>query len=718
MSENLNPLKRLSYKEQVSRSITWGHYFIFLNILLACLLGFSYVYAAPPTNNLLSFFYLIVTWLGHLSFLTVVVYLVVFFPLAFIGNFRYYRVLCVVIAVIAHTILLFDIKIYLLVKVHLSITAINLIVRELDFDTGLNYNFLFIAVPVVIALECFFAKITTHSLYRAHHPYFVRTVLIVVGSCFISSHVLHIWADATNYERITLLRSTFPAHYPMTARSFLSSHGWINEKQLSLEGSSGAEFLKYPLSKLEFDHEALKEERVSNVLLISFNGLSYSNVTPETSPQLYAFGQQVDNYTQHYLLYPEELNNVFATNYGLPLQYRNALLSEQTTPVVIDEMLRQDYVSRLIVSALPHTPQAVTLALDGMGFTNRADYHNFQPNLVADSESHDAVQDQADSEASVEPDGQNGQTGAGAVDGTTAPAEAATTGLIKANADGEFSAEEQETLNRYFNFLMQNAGLRSMQFSHAQDVNGVFTQALGLIEAYHHNEHRPFALNLVINDLRDFTRNPMASAEQVEHDPQSSAMWVYEHTLKQVDQAFGEFMQQLQAQGLLHNTLVIVTANEGNRLLPYSAQHFDRERQHVPLMVMWPQNHPEQLVFKTGSEHNPEPESAAPVQAQQGISCDQLTSPWDISATIARNVLHITTPSGNFTLGGDISSCPLRDYLIADGKDELVLIERKDNIIYSYDGSSYVERQGERLQVRPNLENLIESMRDLNRFLR
>ena len=107
MSENLNPLKRLSYKEQVSRSITWGHYFIFVNILLACLLGFSYVYAAPPTNNLLSFFYLIVTWLGHMSFLTVVVYLVVFFPLAFIGNFRYYRVLCVLIAVIAHTILLF-----------------------------------------------------------------------------------------------------------------------------------------------------------------------------------------------------------------------------------------------------------------------------------------------------------------------------------------------------------------------------------------------------------------------------------------------------------------------------------------------------------------------------------------------------------------------------------------------------------------------------------
>ena len=146
MSDGKHSLKRFSYKEQVSRSITWGHYFIFVNMLLSCLLGLSYVYAAPPATDFLSFVYLVVTSLGHMSFLAVVFYMVLLFPLAFIGNFRYYRVIAVILAVIGHTALLFDIKIYLAVKVHLSMTALNLIVRELDFSTGLNYNFVFIAV--------------------------------------------------------------------------------------------------------------------------------------------------------------------------------------------------------------------------------------------------------------------------------------------------------------------------------------------------------------------------------------------------------------------------------------------------------------------------------------------------------------------------------------------------------------------------------------------
>ena len=48
----------------------------------------------------------------------------------------------------------------------------------------------------------------------------------------------------------------------------------------------------------------------------------------------------------------------------------------------------------------------------------------------------------------------------------------------------------------------------------------------------------------------------------------------------------------------------------------------------------------------------------------------------------------------------------------------LILVGKDDNVIYSQDGESYVESHSERLQVRPNLENLIEATRDLNRFLR
>lgn len=753
MSENFNPLKRFSYKEQVSRAITWGHYFIFINILLACLLGFSYVYAAPPTTSFLSFFYLIVSWLGHMSFLTVVVYLVIFFPLAFIGNFRYYRVLCVCIAVIMHTILLFDIKIYLLVKVHLSMTAINLIVRELDFDTGLNYNFLFIAVPILIALECVFAKITTHSLYRAHHPYFVRTVLIIVCSCFVTSHVLHIWADATKYDRITLLRSTFPAHYPMTARSFLSSHGWLNEKQLMASDSLGAEYINYPLTNLEVDPHFVNE-RPANVLLITLNGLSYSNLSKETTPQLLAFKEQVQSFDSHYLLYKEELNNVFAMTYGLPLQYRQGLFAGQMLPVTLEEMFKQDYVSRVIVSALKRTPQSVLPSLEGMSVSDVAmqaaayqtdtavaaavdadpatDKHTDTAEGTApeattsttNAISVDASADAADADAAAALARESSSPVVGETDTATANATDTTTtasmlrehAVVNATwleAPAQFDHADQEALRRYFSLLVQNSGLRSMQFSHVHNVHEVFAQALQQIREYRLREQRPYALSLVINDLRDFDssvqallQSPQGQKLQAAMDkdltstvnPMMQSLLYYELSLEDVDQAFGKFMTQLRSQGLLDHTLVIVTAAEGNKLLAREPQIFDREVQHVPLMVLWPQEVRQKPLV--GSEvHN-------------------LSSPQDLSATIAREILHVTTSVGNFSLGASLKELPDRPYVAVDGVDELILVGKENNIIYSMDGSSYIENNGERLPVRPNLENLIEATRDLNRFLR
>lgn len=72
--------------------------------------------------------------------------------------------------------------------------------------------------------------------------------------CFVASHGIYIWADATSYEKITNLRTAFPAHYPMTARSFLSNHGWIDDDDFteasSEEKSSTSNFV-YPLAEIK-----------------------------------------------------------------------------------------------------------------------------------------------------------------------------------------------------------------------------------------------------------------------------------------------------------------------------------------------------------------------------------------------------------------------------------------------------------------------------------
>lgn len=692
MSDGKHSLKRFSYKEQVSRSITWGHYFIFVNMLLSCLLGLSYVYAAPPATDFLSFVYLVVTSLGHMSFLAVVFYMVLLFPLAFIGNFRYYRVIAVILAVIGHTALLFDIKIYLAVKVHLSMTALNLIVRELDFSTGLNYNFLFIAVPIVIGLELFFAKITTHSLYRDHHPYAVRSILITLISCFICSHILHIWADANKYERITLLRSSFPVHYPMTARSFLSSHGWLNNEVFDANAAANiADYMEYPLGKITVD----EEQKPKNVITISLNGLSYNDLTQENSKNLMDFKSYAQSFENHYLLYKNEIDNVYSMNFGLPLQYRRALYSGNILPVPFDTMYRQDYVRRLILS----------------------DASFSDPNLIANK-------------------------------------------------------------RHYYSSLLEASALAPSQMSHASNVREMFIEAFRQISLYNSFDKRPYELTLVINDLRDFKEqaaaraqfaknykagasnnydlqslstdknsvtifeddatlpliaselpddeseeqranvNAMAQARAQEFasiinssakalidkekdvqssgedDPMVAARLMYESSLHHVDALFAVFLRELSLAGLLKDTMIIVTACEGNQMLKPSSEVFDRGVQHVPLMILWAD------------------------RERQNTAVQALTSHQDICATYGATAVNITTPEGNYTLGRNLNSGAGHRILISDSGDSLILIGDKHNTVFSSDGSSFVERDGRILQARPELESLIESTRDLNRFVR
>lgn len=807
MSDKFNLKKRSSYKEQVSRSISWGHYFIFINMLLACFLGFGYVYAAPPTLSLLSFFYLIVTWLGHMSFLMVVSYLVIFFPLAFIGNFRAYRIIAVVVAVILHTCLLFDIKIYLLVKIHLSLAAINLILRELDFDTGLNYNFLFIAIPLVIAIEAFFAKITTHSLYKAHHPYFVRSVLTLFGACFICSHVLHIWADATKYDRITLLRTTFPIHYPMTARSFLSNHGWLSEYQLSKEQANEGDFVKYPLQKIESTGEAPK-----NLIIISFNGLSEANINPDLTPNLLELKHSAQSFEQNYLLYQSELDNVFSMNYGIPLQYRSAMHNAQLLPITQEEMFRQDFVSRIIVSdvGLPYDSAAKEVKQQLIEDAVRNENHGRK---ISEKELAELI--------------------------------------IKKQAQlDEESKEFKEHMKNYHESLALASGLRLAQLNVVDSDTSAFARALSYIMASKNDVKRPFAINLVLNDLRNYYTisqvrsinikkavaeskkdSPMtlAHAERLEAieaneeiskalasekndksepalysydasdtannsmsqhsstvneeadgstksdditkrangsqhadvsfennaseftnenseqksksssehhksnqpllvekhvspvnafndavkearpydhpisaeddliasvDPQVKASLLYEDTLRVSDAALGAFIQEIKSLGVLKNTVIIITSTEGNRLLSSTPKIFDRLVQKVPLIIIWPDG------------------------ANQGTTVNNISSLQDIPATVAADVLNITTVSGNFTLGSNLKELPSRDFLISDRPNELVLVGKRDTTIYDQEGSSYIERDGKKLPTSPNLENLIQSSRDLNRFLR
>ncbi|MGN1280969.1 MAG: DUF3413 domain-containing protein [Succinivibrio sp.] len=339
-----NPLM----KEQVLRSSTWGHHFIFLNSLLAIFIGFAYVYAAPNTESFISFIYLIATWFGQISFLVFLTFLILFFPLTFIGNFRAYRIISVILAVLLHCLLLVDAKLFISVKVHLTWMVTSLILRDLDFKTGLNFNFMYIALIILIVLEIIFARLATREIYKrtVRHNYFPAVVMSFVSVCFIASHAFFIWADATGYEKITNLRTVFPAHYPMTAKSFLSNHGWIDTESGEVVSSTSS--INYPLSEID----AVAHDRPSNIILIMINGMSYADLSQKNTPNLLSLKLTNTSFEQHFLAYQKLDDNYFASAFGVPIQYKESFLNHNIIPVLVKELQKQEYAVRVFNSGV------------------------------------------------------------------------------------------------------------------------------------------------------------------------------------------------------------------------------------------------------------------------------------------------------------------------------------------------------------------------------
>ncbi len=562
-------------KEQTIRSTIWGHHFIFLNCLLAILTGYTYIYGAPQTESFISFIYLIATWLGQISFLAFLAFLIFFFPLTFIGNFKLYRVISVIVAILIHCILLVDAKVFLSLKVHISWSVVSLMIRDLTFNTGLNFNFMYIAIPLVIVIELIFAKLATREIYRqeVRHNYFPSIVITLVTACFITSHCIYIWADASNYEKITNLRSVFPAHYPMTAKSFLSNHGWIDDITVDSDGASTSN-ITYPLSEIKFEEKA--EQR--NIITIFVNGLSYTDLNTENTPNLMRLKVENLSFENHFLPYDDLYENLFASWYGLPIQYENIFVNHSVDNITADVMQKEEYLMRAFVTE------------------------------------------------------------------------------INANHGSKLS---------------KMTGMNSKKLRNLSTDISLLNEATAFIKD--NSQHR-FAITLSLNSLLNADSDP-----------------AHKRHLKTLDAKIGKFIGDIEENGLIDKTMIIISSAKGNRFAGPDTV-YSKKKQRVPFIIINPDNQ------------------------SKGVSKDILTSSFDINPTIAVEILGVTTPCVNYGIGDDVLTLEQRDYIPTTQGNSLLLISQDAVTVYKRNGKVVTDTEGEIKPTKPSLENLIRAMRVFNRF--
>ena len=343
--------KSRQYREETSQKISWGHWFAFFNILWAVFSGARYAFIIDWPDTLFGKIYFFISLLGHFSFIVFAFYLLVIFPLSFIvKNHRTFRGLTVILATIGNTLLLVDSEVFLRFNLHLSSLVWNLLVNPENGELSRNWQIFFVPMPLILLVQMLFSRWSWQKLRSLERQKWLKAVGVFFVCTFSATHLIYAWADAYLYRPITMQRSNFPLSYPMTARSFLEKHGFLDKaeyaQRLAQEGRLDALAIDYPKNPLVF----AEQQENTNILLITLSGLRHDVIDAGKMPNLAQFAENSTQFINHYSSGNNNNTGLVGLFYGLNGSYTDSLLSNKTPSVLVERLTQQQYAQGVFSS--------------------------------------------------------------------------------------------------------------------------------------------------------------------------------------------------------------------------------------------------------------------------------------------------------------------------------------------------------------------------------
>ena len=332
------------FHDKVSRLINWGHWFSFFNLLIISVIGLRYVkYAGLPDTGV-GIAYQFISLIGHFSFLSAVFFGLIVFPLAFvIPNQRLYRLFICVISSVAIAFLVFDTEIFRLYNFHINPLIWSFLRQPEQVEKIYSINFHYILIPIVFIVELLLSLFIWKKWRFVQKKVLTKPIVIFLTTTFIATHLIFIWADASQYRPITQQKSIYPLSYPMTARSFLKKQGWLSDNKL-LENINKQEAnktiaLNYPLTPLTYQQTGAEK----NILMITVDALRADMLNENNMPFLFSLSQQGITYKNHYSSANNRPLGLFGLFYGLPNSYWFEVTLNYIPPVLLSRLATENY---------------------------------------------------------------------------------------------------------------------------------------------------------------------------------------------------------------------------------------------------------------------------------------------------------------------------------------------------------------------------------------
>ncbi len=336
-----------SYSNKLLHLISWSHWFTFFNIIAAIALSSYYLFSETSPDTLLGQAYLVTTWLSHIAFLTFMSFVLILFPLTILWpNTKLIRTSGSIIFTFGLLLLLLDGFIYSRLGYHLNASSsgqiINLI-KDIAQESGVFYLVSGTLAIVILGFEFTVSNYAWKHLKQLQRTMLGKYITFTLVVAFFFSHLTHIWADANLDYDILRQDTVLPLSYPATAQTLLTKYGLFDIE----------DYLKRKTSPLSFSQAIPSYPKLSPLQCQSTSEINQSAFIIVIDEQLNE--QQLSEFTRRASGNTLQLKNHIDTAstddawfnlfYSLPSIYQQDILSQQTKPLLFQQLEHQGLIA-------------------------------------------------------------------------------------------------------------------------------------------------------------------------------------------------------------------------------------------------------------------------------------------------------------------------------------------------------------------------------------
>jgi len=342
----------LQTRRQLFRWLGW---FAMVNAIVLGLIGLRYLGGGPTGATPLAWIYLMTIYISHHSWLALLPLLLLVSPFILLRpSLRWTKAPAILLMALMIAVIMLDSLLWSQSRFHINILTLKILGSS---------SLIFAAVMFVIAV--LFESLLAGRIWswvESAPSHSGRLLGVIVALCFVVAQSIYAWADASYYVPVTSMAQQLPVQRGFTAKKLLVRFGLVDisqsrERQLANRVAGGpdqsvAANLNYPLKPLQC---SVKEPL--NLLIILIDAMRGDMLEQGLTPNMDRFAeQQATRFTNHFSGGNSSRMGAFSLFYSLPPGYFGSFEALQKPPVLMDQLMANDYQPGLFSSSNMYRP--------------------------------------------------------------------------------------------------------------------------------------------------------------------------------------------------------------------------------------------------------------------------------------------------------------------------------------------------------------------------